>query len=402
MKRIILIIMCFILLVGCTKKKVEVVPNSEITSKQWNTILESSKNTIVNVLYYTKEESIIEWLKKDYTKNIKIRYNIDLRFKYMPLAKIKNLMHDKDSSSDYDLIYISDDGFKYFKENDLLYEDILTKLPNYYTNLNENNYIINNDEGIKIEDAEVPIFKNQLVFINDEDIIYETPKTYDELLELAKKNPGKIAYPDPKTKTGLAFILSAIASKVEYTEINKLEPNKEAVYEIIKPGLDYLIELDKYLYKEGKEYLEEDKVDELFKNKELLFSLSLDYNHATEKITNLEFSKGCNTFVIEDGTTGFIDYLALPKNANNKSGAMVIMNDAISAETQGDIYADKYLNKIPVLDHLNMPSSELSYLKKAEVKYTSIKYNELYDYYIPEINNHLVKIIYELWSEYVE
>lgn len=406
MKKIILLVILMLVLTGCSNETVEVVPNDEITTEQWNRMLDSSKGTIVNLLYYTKETSTIEWLSNDFAKDLSIKYDIDLRLQYMELSKIVEILEEAkndQNNHEYDIIYISDDGFEELKGKDLLYPDIIKKLPNYYTNINHEDYIVNYDEGIPIEDMEVPIFKNQLVFIHNEDIIYDTPKSYDSLKDLAKKNKGKITYPQPSTETGLAFILSAIASKVDIEALNEVSNDKDEVYKLIKPGLDYLVDLDQYLYDSGESYPENEvDMDELFVNDELLFTLTMDYNKATEKIFEEEFLKASNTFVIDDGTTGFIDYFAVPALADNKAGALVAINDMISGETQANIYGNFDMNKLPIVDHNIMPNRELNYLKSIDVKYTSIRYNELSDYFIPEVKSDVRELIVELWSEYVK
>jgi len=406
MKKIIIAVVFMLLLTGCSTSSNEVVPNPEITSKQWETIVESADNTILNVLYYSDDKNIVDWLKNDFRKDIKIKYNIEMRFTYMKFSEISELLFElkeNDEESEYDLIYLSDYGFKELKENEYLYPDVLIKLPNYYTNLKNKEYISEYDQGIKIDNYEVPIFKDQLVFINNEDVLYETPVTYDELLEIAKKNKGMITYPDPKTKTGMAFILSAILSKVDFEELNQIDIDKDTIYEYVKPGIDYLIELDPYLYNKGESYPEsDDDMDKLLSENKLLFSMSMDYNRVAENIADSIFPKGCNTFVIDEGTTGDVDYFAVLNKSNNKSASLVVLNDIISGKTQGVIYGNTKLNKLPIVDFKSMPSIELQFIKSVKVKYTSIKYDELVDYYIPEINSDVKNIIYELWSEYVK
>jgi putative spermidine/putrescine transport system substrate-binding protein len=406
MKKIILIVMLMLVLTSCSSNVVEVVPNNEITTEQWNRMIDSSEGTIVNLLYYSKEQQVIEWLKNDFSKDLNIKYNIDLRLQFMEMSKIEDLFlqaKSNEENHDYDIIYISNDGFRTLKENDLLYSDVLKKLPNYYTNINDEAYSVNYDEGIPIEFMEVPVFKDQLVFIHNEDIIYETPKTFDGLRDLAKENKGKISYPHPSTETGLAFILSAIASKVDIDALNQSALNKEEIYTIVKPGLDYLIDLDSDLYNSGESYPKNElEMDELYINGDLLFTMTMDFNKATEKISEETFMKASNTFVIQEGTTGFLHYFAVPELADNKAGALVVINDIISGETQANIYGNFEMNKLPIVDHNNMPSNELSHLRSVDIKYTSIGYDELSDYFVPEIRSDVRQIIVELWREYVE
>ncbi|HKL43226.1 MAG TPA: ABC transporter substrate-binding protein [Clostridia bacterium] len=406
MKKIILIVMLMLVLTSCSSNTVEVVPNNEITTEQWNRLLDSSEGTIVNLLYYSKEQPVIEWIKNDFSKDLSIKYDIDLRLQFMELSKIEDLLLEAKSNEenhDYDIIYISNDGFRPLKEKGLLYPDVLKKLPNYYTNINHEAYSVNYDEGIPIEFMEVPVFKDQLVFIHNEDIIYETPTNFDDFKALAKENKGEITYPHPSTDTGLAFILSGIASKVDLDALNQASANKDEIYTIVKPGLDYLIDLDSYLYESGETYPKNEvEMDELYINGDLLFTMTMDYNKATEKISEETFMKASNTYVMQEGTTGFLHYFAVPDLADNKAGALVVINDIISGETQANIYGNFDMNKLPIVDHNNMPTNELSHLRSVDIKYTSIGYDELSDYFIPEIRSDVRQIIVELWREYVE
>lgn len=407
-KLLISILIISIFVIGCSNSDSQkVTPNTEITTKQWNRLVNSSKETIVNVVYYTNnEKELMNWLKNDFTKDIKLRYDISLRFTFKDFNKLKNSLVEKskeDEKTVYDLIFISSKGFKTLKKNELLYQKTLLNLPNYYKNLQGEKYITEYLEGIKIENQAVPVFKNQLIFVHNEDDIYETPKSFDEFLDFAKEYKNKVSYIHPKNEVGMAFILSAISSEVDFDEINKLSANKDEVYQKIKPGLDYLVKLDKYLYKDGEEYIENtEKMDELFLNDKLIFSMSMDNNYVTEQIAKTIFPKSSNSFVIQEGTTGFISYFTIPKMSDNKSGAFVVLNDLISGQTQSDFYSDININKIPVLNIETMPNEELRHLKDAKVKYTSVRNDDLYQAYIPEIRPEIREIIYELWSEYVE
>ena len=49
-----------------------------------------------------------------------------------------------------------------------------------------------------------------------------------------------------------------------------------------------------------------------------------------------------------------------------------------------------------------MPNEALSHLKAVDIKYTSIRFDELSDYFVPEIRSDVREVIVELWREYVE
>lgn len=406
MKKVVTLFLILLVLTGCSDGVSDFPDNAEITKERWEFIEESAKDTILNVLYYSEDEEIIEWFEKDFSRHLRENYRISLRMTYMPLQEIKDLLEkqkEEEIAGDYDLIYISDDGFKFFKDHDLLYGPVLNKLPNYYFNLEGDMELTKMDEGTLIEAYEVPIFREQLVFIHHEDIIYETPKSFDELLTVAKENRSKVTYIHPENKTGLSFVLSAILSKVELETLNETPADKEKVYEVIKPGLEYLKTLDKYLYRKGEYYPKtEEELDQLYIDEKVLFSMTLSYNKVTEQIADTFFPKGSNTFIIEEGTTEFVDYVAMPFNADNKSAPLVFMNEIISGEIQGDIYNYRNIEKLPIVNFKNMPSSQKSHLDNINVKFTSLDYEEILTYNKPEVKSELVEIIYELWRENIE
>lgn len=406
MKKLLLICVIVLLFVGCSSDTVEVVPNDEITTEQWNRFLDSSQDTIVNVAYFERNPSINDYLEEDYQKDIKIKYGIDLRFELLSLDQLVSVMKKSsmaNETAEYDLIYLTDNTFKILKNNGLLYPDVLKKLPNYYTNVNDDDYIFRIIDGIENDDYAVPIYKNQLVFIHNEDIIYETPKTYEGFMTLAKENKGKVTYIHPNHPIGEAFLMSVVTAFSDYENLNALNPNRDLVYNEIKPAIEYLIELDQYLYNSGDSYIRSiSEMDSKYVNDELLLTMTLDYNKATEEIVDTNFPKASNTFVIEEGTTGFIDYMAVASTSDNKSGALVVLNDILSGETQSNFYANLSLSKLPIVDHQRMPTNELQHLRDVDVKFSSMEYDDLSESFVPEINKEIREIIIELWSEYVE
>ena len=76
----------------------------------------------------------------------------------------------------------------------------------------------------------------------------------DELLSFVKENKNRFTYPDPTTEDiGGKFVRTIIYEVIgqdRVMELMKYENlTEEALYEMIKPAIDYLVELDKYILK---------------------------------------------------------------------------------------------------------------------------------------------------------
>jgi putative spermidine/putrescine transport system substrate-binding protein len=106
----------------------------------------------------------------------------------------------------------------------------------------------------------------------------------------------------------------------------------EALYQrAAAAALTYLNEIKPYLWRQGVTYPASPKeTDRLFANHELDFTMSYSPSFASERIARGEYPPTAQTFVFSDGTIGNYSYLAIPFNASQVPGALVVINHLMS------------------------------------------------------------------------
>ncbi|WDU83628.1 ABC transporter substrate-binding protein [Caloramator sp. Dgby_cultured_2] len=181
-----------------------------------------------------------------------------------------------------------------------------------------------------------------------------------------------------------------------------VEPEKEKVKEIIKPALEYLRELKPYLWRQGKTYPASiAQLDNMFADGEVYLTMNYAPFHAVTKIEEGIFPKTTRSFVFDKGMIGNTHFLAIPFNAPNKAGALVVINYLLSPKAQASKYDPKVWGDLPVVDYKLMDENERRLFDDINIREGVIHKDILLKRRIPEIRAELVPIIEELWREVV-
>jgi putative spermidine/putrescine transport system substrate-binding protein len=91
--------------------------------------------------------------------------------------------------------------------------------------------------------------------------------------------------------------------------------------------------------------------------------------------------------------------LAIAGNAPNKQGALVVINEILSAEMQASKLDD--LKALPVVDYSKLSDSEKQLFDGVDLGKGVIPQDVLLSKRIPEIPANLVPIIEQIWQEEV-
>jgi putative spermidine/putrescine transport system substrate-binding protein len=407
MKKLILLYLAIIMISTSCSLGSDLFKSNDPEVKNWELIKSSAKNSTVTMALQHSNPMAVEWFKKNYATYLKSEYGMTLIVVEQTLAKTMEILED-DLRNEleigrYDLIVFENGGFKRAAGRGLLYTPFTDKLPNMRTYVDRGNVEFKYKDGIEVNDSLAPYGRNQLYFAYDQDIFYETPATYDALLEYVKEYNNAFVYPDPRTSiVGELFVVGVAARAVDMDQLMTVEPNKEAVYAIIGNGLDFLNELEPYMYLKGAYYpTTAEEMDELFVEGELVFSMNLDFEHVTNKLKDYEYPEGSSSFVIQEGTMGLNEWIGIPYNAPNKSGAMAAVNALLSPEMQGSKYEPRNWGNLPVYDPGYAASEAYDVIRNVKTKSTSLKQDALLGSRIPEVPESVRAIIVELWSEHV-
>ena len=399
MKRIVALLLAVVMvlgLFGCGAKEKEI----DLASASWEEILEAAKGTTVTFYGWGGDENRNNWLNTTVAQHVKENYDITLEVVGMNiddiLAKLSGEKQAGAVRGSIDMIWINGENFYSAKDNGLLWGPFTDKLPNMdaYIDLTDPETL--NDFCMPIDGYEAPYAKAQMVMYADTAVTPDLPASAAQLLEFAKANPGKVTYPALPDFTGSAFVRNIIYELCGWEQFQTMEADYDTVKAAIEPALEYLRQLNPYLWNGGKTFPESSTtVDSMFADGELVMAMSYGPFSVATGIDQGLYTETTQTFVFDNGTIGNTNYMAIGFNSPNKAGAMVVINAIISGEIQLTQYAE--LRELPVVATEKLSAEELAAFDAVDLGKGVLSQAQLLDHRLPEMPASLVPIIEEIW-----
>ena len=402
MRKLLALLLAFTLLFsfnGCGQKQ-SGTQELDLSSAEWDEIVEAARGTTVTFYGWGGDENRNNWLNTTVADYVKEHYDIALEVVGMDINDIlSKLSGEKQAGSEtgsIDMIWINGENFYSAKDNGLLYGPFTGQLPNMEAYIDLQDPETLNDFCMPIEGYEAPYAKAQMVFFNDSAVTPEAPASAEELLEFCKKYPGKVTYPALPDFTGSAFVRNIIYELCGWEQFQDMEADYDTVKAAIEPALDYLRELNPYLWNEGKTFPESSTtVDAMFADGELVMNMSYGPFSVATGIAEGTYTDTTRTFVFDNGTIGNTNYMAIAFNSPNKAGAMVVINAILSAELQLTQY--EQLRELPVVSADQLSAEEQAAFDAVDLGEGVLSQTELLEHRLPEMPASLVPVIEEIW-----
>ena len=399
MKRILAFLLAAVMVFGlaaCGAKEKEI----DLNAASWDQILEAAKGTTVTFYGWGGDENRNNWLNTTVADYVKENYDITLEVVGMNideiLAKLSGEKQAGSKKGSIDMIWINGENFYSAKDNGLLWGPFTDKLPNMEAYIDLEDPETLNDFCMPIDGYEAPYAKAQLVMYADTAVTPDLPASAEELMEFAKANPGKVTYPALPDFTGSAFVRNIIYEICGWEQFQTMEADYETVKAAVAPAMDYLRELNPYLWNEGKTFPESSTtVDAMFADGELVMNMSYGPFSVATGIAQGIYTDTTRTFVFDNGTIGNTNYMAIAFDSPNKAGAMVVINAIISAEMQLTQYAE--LKELPVVATEKLSAEEKAAFDAVDLGKGVLSQAELLAHRLPEMPASLVPIIEEIW-----
>ena len=399
MKRIIallLTVMMVLSLFGCGGKEKDIDP----ASASWDEILEAARGTTVTFYGWGGDENRNNWLNTTVAQHVKDNYDITLEVVGMNideiLAKLSGEKQAGSAKGSIDMIWINGENFYSAKDNGLLWGPFTDKLPNMESYIDLDDPETLNDFCMPIDGYEAPYAKAQLVMYADTAVTPDLPTSAEEFLEFCKANPGKVTYPALPDFTGSAFIRNLIYEICGWEQFQTMEADYDTVKAAVAPAMEYLRELNPYLWNEGKTFPDSSTTtDAMFADGELVMNMSYSPFTVATGISQGLYTQTTQTFVFDNGTIGNTNYMAIGFNSPNKAGAMVVINAIISGEIQLTQYAE--LRELPVVATDKLSADEKDAFDAVDLGKGVLSQAELLAHRLPEMPASLVPIIEEIW-----
>lgn len=310
------------------------------TGDSWNDILKRAKGQTVDWYMWGGFPSTNSYVNGYVAPTVKERYGIILR--QVPVTDISEVISKilvekqagKDKGGQADLLWINGENFRTAKRNDLLYGPFADQLPNQRL-VDWSRPSVYNDFGEPVENFESPWGSAQVVMIYDSARTPDPPRSMKDLLDWVRNNPGRFAYPAPPDFTGSVFV-----RHVFYHVSGDIDawqgPLDESRFQIAATEcFRVLRDLAPYLWRKGQTYPENpERLSQLFADGEVDFAISYHPAEASKKVNDGLYPISTRTFVFEEGTISNTHFVAIPFNAEDKEGAMVVADFLLSPDAQ--------------------------------------------------------------------
>lgn len=409
MKKLTVVFLAIVLILsgcsGSTEKKTKQSGENSLKG-DWKEIEASAKGTTVNFFMWGGDEGINRYIDEWVTPHLKEQYNLTLKRYPMDAVEFINKLNSEKRankrSGEMDVIWINGENFKTAKQQNLLLGPFTSKLPNFQKYVDDKSDDSNYDFGFPTEGYEAPWGKVQFVFAYDSTKITHPPKSVAELIEWVKQNPGKFTYPAPPDFTGSAFIRHILHEESKDYNAYLSTFDESLIKGDAVKVWNVLNEMKASLWRQGKSYPQSlSQLEQLYKNGEVWMTMGYDEANASNLIKSGEFPASTKTFVFDKGTLSNTHYLAIPNNATNPKGALVLINFLLSPAAQ--------IKKMDLAywgENMSLSVDRLSIKDKQAVELidrgpATLSQEELSSHRIPEISAEYVQWLERGWLENV-
>ena len=329
MRRILLAITCIVILCGCQ-------PGGGDLSGDWDGIETQARDTQVRFYMDGKDARANHWFDGYVAEEVKKRFGISLvRVPIGADVVVSKLMAEKGGNrrGGVDLFSVQGADFKTARDGGVLYGPFAQKLPNFVRYVDKQAAAY--DFGFPVEGYEVPLGWVQFVFRYASDRVEQPPKTLLELQAWIKAHPGRFTYPAPPDPTGSAFVRQLFCT-ITGGPKRYLSGWSEKLYESGASKLwKFLEQLQPDLWRGGQEYPESAAaLDALFEEGSIDIGMRYGPPRGAAGRDGERSGDATRTFVPKGGTLYSMHFMAIPEDASNKAGAMVVANFLLSPEAQ--------------------------------------------------------------------
>ena len=383
-------------------------PTSSFDPKtaSWDQIVAAAKGTTVNWAMWGGSDKTNAYADQWVASQLKAQYNV--RLNRVPLNDtveavnkvVGEVQAGQTTGGGIDLIWINGENFRTMKQGNPLFGPFRDKLPSkqYY---DANNAAVNSDFGLPIEGYSAPYTGSYYVMAADRAKVQHFPKTFEELLAWVKANPGRFAYVAPPQFDGSRFLLTALygitGGYEQYigADFNQTLWNKKS-----PQVFEYLKELEPYLWRKGETYPPtQSRLQELFANGEI-WMMPVFVSNVAEGLANRQFPKSTQAFTMPGISLNDPSFTAIPINAANPAGAMLLANILSSPEGQLQKFKPDVWGDPPLLDTQKIPSNLQSAFAKVEAGY-GIPLKELIASTVPVVNAEYTTQLEQTWEKQI-
>jgi putative thiamine transport system substrate-binding protein len=238
---------------------------------------------------------------------------------------------------------------------------------------------VRNDFTVPVEGLEAPWGMAKINFLYDSARIEKTPDNVQDLLSWATANPGRFTYPLPPDFIGSTFLKQVLYEVTPDPALLQKEVTQDGAFATATAPLwTYLEKLHPHLWRKGQIFPNSSTDQrQLLDDGEIDITISFYPSEASSLIANGLLPESVRSFVFAGGTIGNTHFVAIPYNARDKEGAMVVANFLMGAEAQARKQDPTYWGDETVLDVKALPPEDKNLFDELPLGVASLSPEEL-------------------------
>ncbi len=331
---------------------------------KWNEVLAKARGQSVNWNAWAGDEktnAFISWVGEEVQRRYGVKVNhVKLKDTAEAVTRVvaeKAAGRERDGS--VDLVWINGPNFLALKQQNLLFGPFGARLPNAAridtTNIRSN--VV--DFTIPVDGMESPWRRAQLVFVHDSKRVKTTPRSVPELLAWAQANPGRFTHPSVRNFLGSTFLKQALYELTPDPAVLQQPATDANFAAVTAPMWAWYDQLRPRLWRGGRQFPENGPAQrQLLNDGEIDILISFNPSEAAVSIGAGLLPDSVRTFVFAKGTIGNTSFVAIPFNAANKEGAMVVADFLLEPATQARAQDIRQMGNFTVLDLTRLTPAE--------------------------------------------
>jgi putative spermidine/putrescine transport system substrate-binding protein len=218
-------------------------------------------------------------------------------------------------------------------------------------------------------------------------------------LDWAKANPGRFAYVAPPEFDGNRFLLTVLYGVGGgYQPFAGAEFNAELWNQTAPKVTAYLKQLAPVLWRQGQTYPPtQARLQELFANGEI-WMMPVFVSKVAEGLANGQFPKTSRAFTLPQLSLNDPSFTAIPSNASNPAGGMILANILASPAGQLQKFQPSVWGDPPLLDLQKLTPDLQQKFTQVEASY-GIPLKDLIRDTVPVVNAEYTARLRKLWAD---
>ncbi len=330
----------------------------------WNATVAKARGQTVNFNAWAGDEktnAFIAWVGGEVDRRYGVKVNhVKLKDTAEAVTRVvAEKAAGRNSGGTVDLVWINGPNFLALKEQGLLHGPFATELPNYRyvdtTNIRSN--VV--DFTIPVDGMESPWRRAQIVFVYDSKRVSDPPRSVAAFLDWAKRNPGRTTHPNVRNFLGSTFLKQALYELTPDATLLQRPATDADFAAATAPMWAWYDALRPALWRRGEQFPENGPAQrQLMNDGEIDLMVSFNPAEAAVAQNAGQLPESVRTIVFDRGTIGNTSFVAIPYNAANKEGAMVVADFLLEPATQARAQDFNQMGNFTVLDLAKLPPAE--------------------------------------------